>query len=136
MDSYNPNSNKEAEFNKAIDKLITEHLNLQCERALNYPYDHIEYGELNEDIGIIMSKQEYKSRCANGEFNDDNGYGFYVHNDNTYNETTSIEAKPTWALNNKLRKDFSQIVWYFSKDIDVDNQLSETSSFEDIIEEF
>ena len=136
QDSFNPQSGKQIDFERAMDKLYNEYLTMGCARALLLPYEEITYQEVTEDVAIIMSKQEFTARCGEGEFSDENGFGFYVHNDTVSMETENVEVKASWALSNKLRRDFNQVAWYFTKDIEVDNLATNTLSFEDIEEEF
>lgn len=133
--SFNYSSGKYIEYQKQIDKLINRYNYLNCERVLMLPFENILYTDITEG-GLVMSINEFKSRCGDNEFSDDTGYGFYVHNETTNLETENIEIKPSWVMSSKYRRDFSQIVWYSSDEIDIDNQASNTKSFEDIEEEF
>ncbi len=136
QDSFNPNSGKEADYEREVYKLLEEYNNISCSRALLVPYDEIEYGEIDDRKGIIMGFVEFRDRCGKGEFTDDNGYAYYVSNETRVLETINVEVKPSWALGYSYRRDFNEVVWYFEQDIEIDNQAKNTVSFEDLEEDF
>lgn len=66
----------------------------------------VEYGK--EWKGETMTFTEFRERCADGYFVDDDGYGYYA----TIDGKSNIIIKPSDVTEDICRSDFTHVIWF------------------------
>ena len=84
---------------------IKEKERLESELRLIETPKYFDPIESNDDVYTL---KEFIEMCKDGDFIDSDGFGEYAFED----KKSDIKIYPSDAMNSKIRKDFTHVVWY------------------------